>query len=241
MTVRVILFDLGDTLFRLHPMRDVLVALTETLARETGLPEAQAAEVCARALESHRAEARNSWQSGQTGEPPLDAVLYRHFQPHVSLSPLAAEALAEVYWRADVARFEATADCASRVEAFRAAGYRLAAVSNTSTRAAMLDAYLETVGLRPLFAAVVYSCELGLRKPHAAIYREALRRLGAPAEEAIFVGDRVREDVLGPQAVGIRAVLTHEFRQEDPALSRPVGVVKRLDDLDALLRALPSN
>ena len=238
MTIRVILFDLGDTLFRLHPLQGVLEGLTETVSDLAGLPQAEAAEVCTRALESHRAEALTAWHSGQTGEPPLGTVLHRHFRPHVPLSPLAAEALAEVFWRADVARFEAAADCASRVAAFRDAGYRLAVVSNTSTRAAVLDAYLESVGLRSLFGAVVYSSDFGLRKPHAGIYREALRRLEALPEHALFVGDRVREDVIGPQAAGIRAVLTHEFRQEDPALSRPVGVLKRLDDLHAVLDAL---
>ncbi|MEO9255312.1 MAG: HAD hydrolase-like protein, partial [Tepidiformaceae bacterium] len=63
----------------------------------------------------------------------------------------------------------------------------------------------------------------------------ALRRLSIEPGEAVFVGDRVREDVLGPQAVGITAVLTHEFRQEDPSAATPLGVIQSLSDLESLL------
>ena len=48
---------------------------------------------------------------------------------------------------------------------------------------------------RPLerwFDAVVVSCELGVVKPDAAIYRICLERLGTPPERTLFVDDRRR-------------------------------------------------
>lgn len=235
-SVRAILFDIGDTLFRLHPMKDVHGEVAELLVRLTGISLEAAKEATGRAMQSHHDEAIAAWQEGRTAEPPLDAVLFRHFEAQVPLTPTAAEALAEVFWHADVARFEAGPDCASRIEGFRAAGYRLAAVSNTSTRSSLLDAYLASAGLLPLFDAVVYSMDLGVRKPHPEIYREALRRIDVRPEHALFVGDRVREDVEGPQSVGIRAVLSHEFRQEEPGSSKPLAVVRRLDEVHEVLR-----
>ena len=55
--------------------------------------------------------------------------------------------------------------------------------------------------------------------------------LATAAEDTIFVGDRVREDVRGPQLLGMRGVLTHEFRQEDSAGSAPHAVIQDLREL----------
>lgn len=52
----------------------------------------------------------------------------------------------------------------------------------------------------------VFSYELGLRKPDAAIYHETLRRLGAAAAESVFIDDRP-ENVAGAEAVGMHGVL----------------------------------
>ena len=58
--------------------------------------------------------------------------------------------------------------------------------------------------------------------------QEALRRLGVEAKEAVFVGDIVWADVEGPQALGMKAMLTRQYRQEDPDKVRPDLVVQRL-------------
>jgi FMN phosphatase YigB (HAD superfamily) len=53
----------------------------------------------------------------------------------------------------------------------------------------------------------------------------------------VFVGDRVREDVQGPKSLGMRAVLTREWRQEDdPGVAD--FVIQRLDELPAVLNRL---
>ncbi|SMB91855.1 HAD family hydrolase [Deinococcus hopiensis] len=63
------------------------------------------------------------------------------------------------------------------------------------------------VGLRleGLVDDVVISKEVGLSKPDASIYRLALGRLGVDAAATWFVGDSPRNDVWGPQQVGMRA------------------------------------
>jgi putative hydrolase of the HAD superfamily len=54
---------------------------------------------------------------------------------------------------------------------------------------------------------VVFSSEVGRRKPAPELYRAALDRLGVPAGEALHVGDRVAEDFDGPRRLGMRAVI----------------------------------
>jgi putative hydrolase of the HAD superfamily len=238
MTIRVILFDLGDTLFGLGELPDVTAELAEELRRGTGLPAEAAESVCAAAIASSRTAALESWQLGHTDEPPLAQTLTRHFEPHIALPPRLAMRLAAVVWRADVSRFRRDDSRAAALDRFRAAGLRLAAVSNTTTDASVLDAYLDETGLLPCLETVVYSSAVGIRKPHVEIYREALKRVAVEPEEAFFVGDRVREDVLGPRSAGIRAALTHEFRQEDPLNSTPDAILTHLDDLHGVLAAL---
>ncbi|HEX7298347.1 MAG TPA: HAD family hydrolase, partial [Solirubrobacteraceae bacterium] len=52
----------------------------------------------------------------------------------------------------------------------------------------------------------VISAELGVGKPHAAIFRAALERLGT-AGPALHVGDSIEADVAGARAAGLEAVL----------------------------------
>ncbi|MHC4248753.1 MAG: HAD family hydrolase [Planctomycetota bacterium] len=60
--------------------------------------------------------------------------------------------------------------------------------------------------LGALMKTCVFSCDCGLRKPDARIYRLALERLRVPAESAVMVGDSVKADVRGPAAVGLRGI-----------------------------------
>jgi FMN phosphatase YigB (HAD superfamily) len=61
----------------------------------------------------------------------------------------------------------------------------------------------------------VFSSEIGRRKPDPAIFERALEALGVTPEEALFVGDRLWEDVGGAGAVGMRTVQAVWFRADD--------------------------
>ncbi|MDV6373340.1 HAD family hydrolase [Deinococcus arenicola] len=76
---------------------------------------------------------------------------------------------------------------------------------------------------------VVISGAVGLGKPDPAIYHLALSRLGVDAADAWFVGDSPRNDVTGPQTVGMRAA----FLPTGHALAgeRPDAVLKNLRDV----------
>src|SRR5205807_4802790 len=57
-----------------------------------------------------------------------------------------------------------------------------------------------------IFDHIIDSSAVGLRKPDPAIYRELLRRLGRPAEEAAFIDDF--EENLPPAAdLGITTIV----------------------------------
>ena len=78
---------------------------------------------------------------------------------------------------------------------------------------------------------MLFSSEVGVRKPDPRIFRVMLERLGVEPAEGVFVGDRVLDDIGGANGVGMRAVLTREFRQEEPEEITPDAVIERLPDL----------
>lgn len=84
--------------------------------------------------------------------------------------------------------------------------YRTALVTNFQYWPAIYH-LLDRFELRGYFDAVVISGEFGWRKPHPAIFQEALRRLGVRAEEAVFVGDDLEVDIEGASSCGIDAIL----------------------------------
>ena len=63
----------------------------------------------------------------------------------------------------------------------------------------------------------VFSSELGVRKPHPAIFERALDAVGVEAKDALFVGDRLWEDIRGASEVGMTTVQALWFRADEHA------------------------
>jgi len=77
-------------------------------------------------------------------------------------------------------------------------GTRLALLSNAG---ADFSGWLRSGSFAPLFERVFVSGELGLVKPHAAIYEHVIDELGITPAELLFV-DNKSENVEGARAVG---------------------------------------
>jgi HAD superfamily hydrolase (TIGR01549 family) len=72
---------------------------------------------------------------------------------------------------------------------------------------------LDRFDLTKYFEILIFSDELGWRKPNKRIFREALARLGfAKPEQAIHVGDRMEFDVTGAKTMGIHAVFFDKYQ-----------------------------
>lgn len=90
------------------------------------------------------------------------------------------------------------------LEACRAAGTRTALVSNTgSTPGRVLRRTLSSHGLANLIDVWVFSDEIRLSKPVPDIFRHAVRALGVPPSDCLFVGDTPKLDVVGGKAAGM--------------------------------------
>jgi putative hydrolase of the HAD superfamily len=101
------------------------------------------------------------------------------------------------------------------LESLRRRGLKTGLVSNAIDPGWLLRADLERQGLARLLDTVVFSSELGKRKPHPAIYEAALSELGVSPDRALFVGDRLVEDVQGPAELGMTTVQAVWFRADE--------------------------
>jgi putative hydrolase of the HAD superfamily len=101
------------------------------------------------------------------------------------------------------------------LEALRERGLRLGLVSNAFDPGWLLQRDLEQMGIASRIDFAVFSSEVGVRKPHPDIFRRALDRLGVAPEHALFVGDRLYEDVRGAGELGMTTVQALWFRADE--------------------------
>jgi putative hydrolase of the HAD superfamily len=101
------------------------------------------------------------------------------------------------------------------LESLRERGLKLGLVSNAFDPGWLLHRDLEQMGIAQRLDFSVFSSEFGLRKPHPAIFERALEALGVEAEQSLFVGDRLYEDVRGAAEVGMTTVQALWFRADD--------------------------
>jgi putative hydrolase of the HAD superfamily len=93
------------------------------------------------------------------------------------------------------------------LESLHGDGLRLGLVANNwPDPARLVRAELAEHGVDGLFDAIALSGEVGVRKPDPAIFQHALGELGIAPAAALFVGDRLIDDIRGAAAVGMTTV-----------------------------------
>ena len=235
------LFDFGHTLVDFRRTEDALLeAYTEIRNRIEAALHIEVPEVAhlvdrvAREVD-RRVEA--SYEESRLQELDLvaefDDVLRSNLG--VSLPPDVVEHIVTLDHSAYSRTLTAPPETVVVLRELRERGLRLGLVSNVTLLPQLMRQDLEALGLMPFLDATAFSSEVGTRKPDPAIFRHVLDRLGVDAGEAAFVGDRLLDDVGGARAVGMRTVLTREYRQETPTDVTPDAVIERLGELPGLL------
>lgn len=231
---RTLCIDAMGTLVRLRPPAPRLVAQLATRCEVT-VTEAQAST----ALRAEIAYYREHMQTGRDAESVAAlrtrcaAVLRRALPADPRLAAVEDGLMTDVLL--DALRFEPFPDARDALLRARRAGARVVVVSNWDVS---LIEVLEEVGLAPLIDGVVTSAAVGARKPDPAIFAHALALAGAPAHDAVHVGDSPTEDVAGARAAAITAVLVDRGdRQRGGARTDVPVAVRVIGDLDELVWA----
>lgn len=122
----------------------------------------------------------------------------------------------------------------------RQEGIRVGVLSNTIWPRAWHRAFFRRDGVEQLVDGDVYTSELGWTKPDARAFRAALDAVGVDdPTRAVYVGDRLFEDVWGPARLGIRTIFLPHSTIPDDQLGHsegtPDAVVQSLSEIpDAL-------
>ena len=126
---------------------------------------------------------------------------------------------------------EALADLAKR--------YKLCIASDAIvTPGSKLRTLLELHGLREYFSAFAFSDEVGHSKPHRAMFESAARQMGVAIEEMVHIGDRDHNDIKGPQALGMKAILFTATRDVDKDKTSADAICASHRDLPAAIDRL---
>jgi putative hydrolase of the HAD superfamily len=212
--LRAVLFDWGDTLMQFGYEPELVEAGhragLEALGRD-GLPEIDG-------ITAHFREHYEPlfWVHGALEEieyPGLVRQLFGHFGIDLTDEELGR------FLEAEHAAWEPArvlgATTHALLESLRSRGLRLGLVSNAFDPGWLLRRDLEQMGIAERIDYAVFSSEVGKRKPHPEIFERALEALEVAPGEALFVGDRLYEDVRGAAQVGMTTVQAVWFRADE--------------------------
>jgi HAD superfamily hydrolase (TIGR01509 family) len=130
------------------------------------------------------------------------------------------------------------ASAQAMLEALKSRGVKTGVVANSwpdPGRVLRRDA--EQLGLAEKLDVLVFSEEVGMRKPDPGIFLHACRRLEVEAAATMFVGDNLVTDVQGAADVGMTTVQALWFRADDtPGIEADFMAFTPMDVLNAVLR-----
>lgn len=138
-----------------------------------------------------------TWLQAQTGQIPVTEY-WQDVAQQLKLSDVDIKQLAHDFYSGD----QLDQDHIQFIKEMKAQGHQVALLSNDSTD---LNAKLDHLNLHDLFDPLVISAYIGVMKPNAAAYHAVLKLLKRPAEETIFIDDRI-ENVEAAKKIGIHGV-----------------------------------
>ena len=116
---------------------------------------------------------------------------------------------------------------------------RVAVLSNTIWSREHHRAIFDRDGVLSLIDADVYSSEIPWTKPHPEAFRAAAAAVDTDPADCVYVGDRLFEDIHGPQQVGMRAILVPHsvipLAQRVEVDSRPDAVAQSLAEVAGIV------
>lgn len=115
------------------------------------------------------------------------------------------------------------------------AGLKIGLISNSIFPAKFHRDEMRRFGILDHFDFTIFSSEVMIRKPNKEIYLKALSLTKSQSERTVFVGDRLIEDVAGPQAVGIKAILKFDERRDYSDPVEPYRTVHSLRELGKII------
>ncbi len=225
-TKQAVLLDMGNTLVEYWPGCEWTAVLAEAIDAckahllADGWPNIAADEI------ARRVELQRHIRQGLE-VAPLDRRLAAIFE----LQDAAATALCEVFMGPIFARGRVYEDAFEILDHLRARGVRTAILSNSpwGSPAALWRAEMRRLGLAEKVDLCVFCGDVGWRKPDRRAFEYVLDRLGLDPGDCLFVGDEPVWDIVGPEQIGMDAVLIDRTGRTEGAITSPRDLLDRPD------------
>lgn len=245
-TIRAVIFDLGHTLWDYAPTeqsrRLATLRLHARLIDELGEATPHPIELERSLLKQLERSIGKWYADGSRLDQPTSDTFVR--QALAALEAPASDRLVDdvtqIFFGAELDVPVVLPDTLSAIATLHAQDIAMGCITNTIALHTSMEDLLVRLGLVRYLDSIVVSSAAGYRKPHASLFQRALDDLGVPPAEALFIGDRLLDDISGAKAIGMRAVLTHQYRQEplDSAVVPPDAVIARLGELPSAVAQL---
>ena len=212
--LKAVLFDLDQTLLdwsQVQPWEDLqrrrILALFDYARRELGAPAGLTPEALVAALGQAISAA---WQHARlTLQAPDIRLVLEEALAMVGVPICRADpaALLSAFNGHPPAGERAYDDVLAVLPQIEAQGVALGLITNSANPMTMRDHELRATGMLHLFPVCRLSAvDVGVIKPHPAIFKRGLALLNVEPGEAVFVGDSLEADVAGAQGAGLFSV-----------------------------------
>ncbi|HPO16136.1 MAG TPA: HAD family hydrolase [Candidatus Hydrogenedentes bacterium] len=117
--------------------------------------------------------------------------------------------------------------------------YKLAIVSDAIfSPGRALRELLKGAGMFEYFDYFVFSDEIGVSKPHRAVFDAVAKAFNVDLSDIVHIGDRPHNDIGGPHAVGARGVLLTVIKKRDLEGHMPDAICDDYSKLAEILAGL---
>jgi putative hydrolase of the HAD superfamily len=117
-------------------------------------------------------------------------------------------------------------------------GLKLGILSNTFVNADSLEKQLKQLGLLDFFSVRLYSYQFDFRKPDLRIFKIAAERLDEPAENILYIGDRIDMDIEPALKIGFKPVLKAAYANDGKTPPNGAWKINHLSELPSLIQKL---
>jgi len=144
----------------------------------------------------------------------------------------------EAYYRPITEQVRMVRGAPEILDQLKSCGYKLALVSNTIFPGDFHRRELKRFGLIDFFDHLLFSCEVGFKKPHPVIFKRALKAMQLQPHEVVFIGDRPKEDIAGPKGLGMKAILKSRERRDYSEGIKPDAIIEDLGEAPEAIEQL---
>ncbi len=232
--IRLLTFDLDDTLWDLRPVLLRAEQITyEWLQRHAPALGAKfsAADLRDMRLQLARNDAQLRLRVTELRLRGMREALLLAGYKEPEASQLAQQAFEVfVHARHEVSFFEAALEVLTQLHR----DFLLAAITNGNASPARL-------GLDHLFAFTISADQLARPKPCADPFHAALTRAQCAPAQSIHIGDHIEHDIRGAMQVGMHTIWVNRAGAAYPDDARPDAIVRHLAELPDAVRFIAEN